>query len=912
MILRGIHIEHWRCIAKLDIHELPDGIVVLHGPNRTGKSSLVRALRGCLFDFDHNSGSRDLEACRPHNGSGPPKVVIEFETGEQLHRLTKVFAKTKDGLARLEKRQGEKWHIVEDTPKEASRRVRELLKTDNSSAGLNQLLWLDQGVTGLPKPRDLDGSLEKRLVDVLGLMVTGRDLTFKQRLDNGYGRWFGVRGSHKPSSPVTELQNRAAELKGVLGELQAKANAVNDAIQAQEDCEARLPALAEAVAKAKSDVEVLEAERASSRERRQQYQQAALEVEVADEGVKVASKNWQRFEEAKGRWQTAEQDAVRADAKLQLSLEARDRAKEQHTKTEAELHDIGLAEEALQRARARIEDCRKLYHLEQLSARLATTLERAGDLQRTIGDLEEKLGARSAPDEATIKMLRENRRQAGELRAQLQAGALMLSVTSQGSAPFALVLDSQETQNVDLQLDERRSWSLLQRVRLEFPRLGIIEVARGQEDVDLERAAQQRVKLDRDYHETVLSFQEQPEEEACLDRLVARRVEHEVNLRSLTKTRGELAKAAPEGLGALERELEKVRGQRRIILERRPDLTGWNPDEEDITTQENELQTQARQLQATRASRAKADQEARNALNLTETACREARDQAVAARTTATLAQTELQRLGDALSLQAALKQAEQDRECARLSLESAQLTEAEKTIDQRLGDAKQALKIREHRLHAENDQMHELRGRLMGSEGLHPALADAEAAVLEADKALARETLEAEAHRRLRDLFEQNRDNQVQQVMGPIGSRVLSWAQALGLSEYREVRFGDHYLPDAVVMRNGAGVQPSSLEDESYGTNEQLSLLVRLALGGVLARDEPVVAIFDDPLAHADPIKHRRILDVLRTAAEGNVSLLPPAGRLQILILTCHPDRFDYLTGAHHIDLAKKITREA
>src|SRR4029077_13004238 len=110
--------------------------------------------------------------------------------------------------------------------------------------------------------------------------------------------------------------------------------------------------------------------------------------------------------------------------------------------------------------------------------------------------------------------------------------------------------------------------------------------------------------------------------------------------------------------------------------------------------------------------------------------------------------------------------------------------------------------------------------------------------------------------------------------------------------------------------LRNGHEDRLRSLETESYGTGEQLSLLVRLALGGVLAREEPALATFDHPLAHADSVKHRRILKLLSLAAEGNPGWTPPAGPLQILILTCHPDRFDFLPGAHQIDLTRKIVR--
>jgi uncharacterized protein YhaN len=146
---------------------------------------------------------------------------------------------------------------------------------------------------------------------------------------------------------------------------------------------------------------------------------------------------------------------------------------------------------------------------------------------------------------------------------------------------------------------------------------------------------------------------------------------------------------------------------------------------------------------------------------------------------------------------------------------------------------------------------------------------------------------------------------------MGPIAGRVLRWAHAIGLEEYREVRFGQRFLPEGLILQNGDPEKARELGDESYGTTEQLGLLIRLAIGGILARDEPVVAILDDPLAHADAAKHRRVLDILRLAAEGNPAWTPPAGPMQTLILTCHPERFDNLAGACQIDLGKLIVRE-
>jgi exonuclease SbcC len=54
----------------------------------------------------------------------------------------------------------------------------------------------------------------------------------------------------------------------------------------------------------------------------------------------------------------------------------------------------------------------------------------------------------------------------------------------------------------------------------------------------------------------------------------------------------------------------------------------------------------------------------------------------------------------------------------------------------------------------------------------------------------------------------------------------------------------------------------------------------LRLAVAHPLSADEPQVLILDDVLVNTDQVRQERIL-----AAQ--------AARLQIIILTCHPDRY-------------------
>ena len=144
----------------------------------------------------------------------------------------------------------------------------------------------------------------------------------------------------------------------------------------------------------------------------------------------------------------------------------------------------------------------------------------------------------------------------------------------------------------------------------------------------------------------------------------------------------------------------------------------------------------------------------------------------------------------------------------------------------------------------------------------------------------------------RLHELFEECREKQLGTLMGPIQDRVLNWMRVLDIGDYKEVRFSDAFLPDKLVRRDGTA--EFAINEESTGAQEQIGMLVRVALGSLLTSvDEPAVAILDDPLTHCDVGRLNKMRVILRRAAEGDSKLTPPAGPLQIIILTCHPEWF-------------------
>lgn len=86
----------------------------------------------------------------------------------------------------------------------------------------------------------------------------------------------------------------------------------------------------------------------------------------------------------------------------------------------------------------------------------------------------------------------------------------------------------------------------------------------------------------------------------------------------------------------------------------------------------------------------------------------------------------------------------------------------------------------------------------------------------------------------------------------------------------------------------NVRGIGPAedaliAYENLSQGAKEQLLLCLRLAVATEVAESGHKLVILDDVLVNTDLQRQARVLDLLQTAAN----------TLQILILTCHPERY-------------------
>lgn len=164
-----------------------------------------------------------------------------------------------------------------------------------------------------------------------------------------------------------------------------------------------------------------------------------------------------------------------------------------------------------------------------------------------------------------------------------------------------------------------------------------------------------------------------------------------------------------------------------------------------------------------------------------------------------------------------------------------------------------------------------------------------AQVELLQAKDALERVTRHARAARLLSTVVEDAYAESQQVFLAPVLTEAKPYLSRLrpgtDLRMTRDLRLEK-------VVRRGAEEDFGQL---SGGTREQLSVIVRLSLARVMARDNrPLPLILDDTMGWTDDGRFLSMVQILRDAAS----------ELQIILLTCHPARFARFQAEYAVDL--------
>ncbi len=184
--------------------------------------------------------------------------------------------------------------------------------------------------------------------------------------------------------------------------------------------------------------------------------------------------------------------------------------------------------------------------------------------------------------------------------------------------------------------------------------------------------------------------------------------------------------------------------------------------------------------------------------------------------------------------------------------------------------------------------------GRLqqIAAEAPYSALATVEEQIDRLTAEISRQQLQIDATRLLYETLKERKREMLYSVLGPVRARANRTLERIVGGQFKEIQFDESMLPAGIAPI--ATDEAISLDALSGGEREQLYFAVRLALADVAFHEERQLVVLDDVFIYTDTARLARIVTILDEAAD----------RFQIVLLTCHPERYRGLPNAKFFDL--------
>ncbi len=867
------------------------GLNILAAPNETGKTTLLRAAGRALFDR-HTCKDSEIKALKPAGSALSPRVIVDFETAAGCFRIDKTFLQSPRSA--LFERIGGAWKPVAEADA-ADGRVQTLLQatqpgrgaTKAAHWGLLGYLWTRQGEASTwpdweenPTGQSVRGMLAKVEIDPLIDALRGRMWT--TYLEN-----FTPTGQSRSGGTLRTSEEELVAVDRALADL----NETRRQLLADEEGYARLaeelPRLeAESLAcrREADDLQTLarqaEVQTVEVQKRQHAFETAQDRLKVVRQDVETLARHAREIDETRHRLAAAEAEASRlrlAAAEGETCLLETDRALEENAAA------LARAQGAVQRA-GRLARHRQLGDTIQghtlLLERCVTQTNEIESLTLQRAELPAITPARLRKIETLTDSIRDH-------RAKIEA--LGLTVELIPSAAAALV-----TVRADDGPDETLPMLAAGETRLVRGTRGLSVTLPGWGTLRMRSGASETQAL----HETLT--QEETALQQALSEVGARSVEEARHLTTRAKELDAQLAAARQTLAAVLGPDDTFETRRvKLAAERRQwqsleDEWSLTPGERAVSLAELEAAEQTATVRCENLRKERKSLETSNKQqrsSVAETAARrEAADQQAFSCNMG-----ELNSQAQAAALQArypggitsARDLAEETFVEAKLLLRDAQakMPPDATTLSERNRRAAAAAEQVRGEWTRKRDAQAMLRGRLelLGAKALYTEethlLARRETLLAQVGHARAR----SRAARLVHDLIERRKQAATRSVLAPLQERL--GARFGEVSGDRDRRI---FLDESLRIR-GLGRKDDELvafDELSQGAKEQLLLCLRLAVAEELTAggSGPQSLILDDVLVNTDAARQRRVLDVLSGAA---------AGGLQILVCTCHPDRY-------------------
>ncbi|GGC74810.1 AAA family ATPase [Marinobacter halophilus] len=871
MKLQRLRVEQLRQFRKpFVLDDLQPGLNLVHGPNESGKSTLVRAIRAAFFERYRSTAVDDL---RPWGDSAAaPTIELDFEHQGKRWRLTKSFLQRK----RCDLTVGTDIYSEDD----AEEKLAELLGYQYPKRGVSKaehwgipgLLWVEQG-TG----QDLEQSVEHagdHLKSALNSLVgevasSGGDEVMEVVRAQ---RDTLLTGGGKPRGDYLQLDKDRAQYQQDIAEL-------NERIVKYQEQVDRLGKLTQEFDRTETERPWEEAQRQleNTRERYQQVERLEQQQNQEKSTLAQLQQNHRLLQQNKEHLEGLSKQLAARNKELNNAERALNLAEQQtpaianrlmEARTAYELADKQVKLARLLEARGRLEQ--DLRRLEQQQQALNQNLSKAREYQQQV-DQARQQARENRIDGAEVKRLKATEHQLNEETIRSRTIATRLSWQLEPGASLSLNHDP---------LEGEGEKQLLEESSLVIPGVGTLGITPGGEELASTR--RKLATLEQTFNEQLKALGVDSVAQAE-HRLSA----FETAERALTHAEELLKSVAPGGIDPLlaqqseaGRELQTAKNQ----LQATPE-----PDQGESVPGLAEADAAFTRAGAS-LDKAESDERKHQAELLTRKQARDnasAEWQRLADEEQSPERQQQLRQLSDDLAsiekqtadLEASLASRERDIREARPDLLRQDIERYQNTIN----NLRQTQEAR-------GRELRDIKVRLeaWGAEGLEEQLNEKQAEFEQCTRRYQELHRRAQALDLLLTLLTEKRQALTRRLQAPLQKH---------LNHYLSVLFPQATLEVDEQLRPGTftrGSELGQMTELSFGAREQMGLISRLAYADLLREaGRPTLVILDDTLVHSD---NERLEDMKRI-------LFDAASRHQILLFTCHPEKWQDL-GVPPLDI--------
>jgi DNA repair exonuclease SbcCD ATPase subunit len=896
VILRSIRVSGWRCFAdEISVGPFQEGLNVIYAPNASGKSTLFEAMRRGLLDV-HRVGGKEVEVIRPWGRHLAPTVAVEFSHGGREYRIAKRFLDNPS--SKLERKEGSRFVSLAEAGK-ADEMVRGILsksppgrglsRRDNS--GLAQVLWVPQGRLALEA---LSGDLLVDIRTALGGQVAGPTTSPTERkVEEAYLRVFTPTGKHrsgKEASALVQLEEKLEAARAERTTAVARQREYEDASRRVEDLRAM-------GRQARRDAEAMAKELREARIRAESFQKLTLErneraARAGEEEAKYADlkRRIDDIDSARREIKKATESLQKMEGDLPLhERELRQRQKEAAGAKSAlenvrnERPKVDAARELAEQARQFVENAKALAALDTEIRKITAALEALDRRKKEWAEL-------AAPDDKAMKAIRKAAKKRDEAQLLIEASLITLEVVPEKSGKL-IIVTGEKPGELKLSPGVPARVTGSPEVVADLPGVSRLRASGPTGSVEEHRAA--RAEAERELQRLTKPFgtseleslEVQLEKSRALDKKVGD-AENQIETWLAGRT-----------LDEMQRQRSEIQTIRARMIQDHPEWRREAPDPSALRSAADE----ASRSFVGKVEKAESGWEtAQNALTAARGRSEQASRHAEAARTLIKSSESKLADLtndGKSDEQRAEeLKRITLSWDAAKAKLEeiAARLLEFKDspvatvaTLEKQVQAAEEAA-----RQAGDDEKTEEGKLQMLTGQGTYSALVGAEERVASLQAEVVVEELRARAIRLLYDTLKRCRAEAVAAVAGPVEAVATQMFQRIAGGRLGRLELGGSFEPAGVVPEISGEKVP--LASVSGGEQEQIHLATRLALAEVLAREERQMVVLDDVMTFTDAGRMARVMAILEEEAQ----------RLQIMILTCHPERYRGLNGALFIDL--------